>query len=385
MKRAWTRGEKWLWAAPLLFGVVAVAAKFGPDAGRRAMGWPHVLNTTPTNHLIAIAVSRDGSVLAATGRGDSDTAPESGKIYLWDARTLSPLPPFNAQYWKKSKDDYGGFLASGLALSPDGKLLGVNDRGQKGYAVYDVESQRELWRAPGYISSAAFSPDGRFVALNGVKMHEAQTGKVVANWRAPIGDAHEFRFAPDGKTVAWISSEKKRSRGTNFKDAMPPNGKAVEIRRVSDGKTLHTLKNSEETEAVAFSPDGTKIVSVSHGTLNMGSVDGSSVRCHSTNGKLFWHLDYRQSNPKRVEYATFSDALFSPDGTQIAVRGMQHGVQSTDLVLILDAANGEEIKRFTLEENKGSYHTVPPALAFPPDGKRLFVRGKNAVLVWDLK
>ena len=34
-KRQWTRGEKWLWAAPLLLLIGAGAALFGPDIARR--------------------------------------------------------------------------------------------------------------------------------------------------------------------------------------------------------------------------------------------------------------------------------------------------------------------------------------------------------------
>ncbi len=380
MKKSWTRGEKLLWAAPLLFGIVAVAARFGPNTARRAMGWPQVLGTTATNQLISIALSRDGSVLAATGRGDGNNVPESGTVYLWDARTLSPLKPFAAQHWKISKDDYGGFVCYGLALSPDGKLIGVNDRGKPGYAVYEVESQRELWRAPGYIPSAAFSPDGRFVALDGFEMREARSGKIAVRWRAPNWSVGHFRFAPDGKTVAWIGAGKNRPRGTGLQTPMPPNGKSVEIRRASDGKILQVLENSQETEAVAFSPDGTKIVSVSMGTLNTGEVDGSTIRCHSTNGKLLWQRDYRQSNPKRVDYGIFSDAMFSPDGNRVAVRS----ASSLNQLLIVDAADGHELKRLHPAKGQGSNQGVPPALAFSPDGKKLFARGRSAVLVWDL-
>ncbi|RYG70414.1 hypothetical protein EON80_08040, partial [bacterium] len=320
MKRKWTRSEKLLWASPLLMGVLAFGISQGPNIVRRARGLPRVLTTHDTHMVFSLVISNDGSVLAASGMDEKASNPDSGTVYFWDARTLAPLKPLKGQFWKVSSRDFGGFRTDGLALSPDGKLVGLSDRGQPGYAVYEVESQRKLWQVTRSGFSAEFSPDGSLILLNGGQLYDARTGKLMAGV-TDMGYSGFVpgRFAPDGKTVALVGPETKRPPANGKETPKPPNGKSIEIHRVSDGKKLLVLKDSQETNAIDFSPDGTKILSLATGSDNMNGVDGSTVRCHSATGQLLWQHNYRESNPKRTDYGTFADAKFSPDGSLIAV------------------------------------------------------------------
>lgn len=54
-------------------------------------------------------------------------------------------------------------------------------------------------------------------------------------------------------------------------------------------------------------------------------------------------------------------------------------------VLLLDSTTGKIETTLSMGRGTGSTFFVPPALAFSPDGKHLFARGKNAILFWDLK
>ena len=186
MKRAWTRGEKMLWAAPILFGVVALAAKFGPDAARRAMGWPQVLSTSPTNHLRNIALSADGTLLAASGETDPIDS-TSGTIYLWNAQTLQSLKPIRTNPTGK-RGTLADFVTSGLAFSPDGKFLGAQ-RHSLGYSLYQMPSARLVWRKA-YAEYAKFSPDGKRIAIGlsgAVTILNVVDGALIRTWKTSNG------------------------------------------------------------------------------------------------------------------------------------------------------------------------------------------------------
>ncbi|RYD73151.1 MAG: WD40 repeat domain-containing protein [Verrucomicrobiaceae bacterium] len=387
MKRNWTRGEKLLWATPLLFGVIAFGISQGPNIVRDALGLPRVLVTKDKHRVSSMVLSQDGSVLAAGGESDDNVRdPESGTVYFWDARTLAPLKPLKGKLWKRPTGGIWGDLADGLSLSPDGKLVGVSDRGKGGYAVYEVQSQRELWRTPTEGLTAEFSPDGRLILLNGGQLYDAKTGKAVAGGTS-MGDGGFVpgRFAPDGKTVALIGPEKKIAPTiTKFVTPRKPNGRSIELHWVSDGKRLRVLEDSQETNSIAFSPDGSKIVSLATGIMNNGEINGSIVRCHSSTGQLLWQQSYRKWNGKRDQYSLFSDAKFSPDGTRIAV-GVTSAFTQKAPILLLDAADGREIKTMAPVKGHNDNLMTPPALAFSANGQRIFKRGNRGIVVWDLE
>ncbi len=86
MKRRWTKNEKWLFGAPFLVGVFALAAQFGPELVRKRMGLPRELKTFPNYRLYYVAVSSDGSTLAASGKDDRGSQHDE-TVLFWDART----------------------------------------------------------------------------------------------------------------------------------------------------------------------------------------------------------------------------------------------------------------------------------------------------------
>ena len=373
-----------------MLGVAAFIVSKGPNMIRQALGRPQQLGTTSTNRLSTVALSRDGSVLAATGSDEffGKTLPSSGTVYLWDARTLSPLKSLAPQRWNDGRGSRG-WLVRGLSLSPDGKFIGVCGRGGGGYTVYKVATQEILWHSPTRAQSAQFSADGNFVALGTFEMREARTGKLRAHWKATNGSTVEhFALSPDAQTVAWIGKRKLRPLLKNRGKARIPNAQCVEIRRVNDGKILRVLPDSEETESVAFSPDGSKIVSLGLREIddgsNDGALDGSIIRCHSAAGKLLWKRDFRGSISKGHDVTSyFCDAIFSPDGSSIAVQG--NNLRGDDLILVLNASDGSDKQRLETGETPEEEYGTPPALAFSPDGKQLFARGDDAVTVWDLQ
>ena len=117
--------------------------------------------------------------------------------------------------------------------------------------------------------------------------------------------------------------------------------------RIMDG-------HSNFVESVAFSPDGTRIVS--------GSVDNTLRMWDAVSGA---HLNTLEGHSDRVE-----SVAFSPDGTRI-VSG------SWDKTLRMwDAVSGAHLN--TLKGHSGSVSS----LAFSPDGTRI-VSGSRDLRIWD--
>lgn len=371
MKRAWTRGEKWLWAAPLLLGVAALATKFGPDAARRVLGWPQRWETAPGAYLTDLVASRNGEVLAATGPANAKRSMtrESGTVYLWDARTSLPIAPFTPV---RASDGHG-LPTYGLALSLDGKQIGFWHNSQD-WRLYDIATQKPLWRFPAIVSDAEFSPEGRLLAVSNssnVFVLNSQNGRVQSSWARTKGlIAQDLAWSPDGKIVADLGYNE------------------VLLHRVSDGHLLRRIKNLC-TSSVEFSPDGKQLLATcSVQQLLKQPSDNSSLeewpkaRClDSTTGAVVWEVKGKQFGANVLSSVDdFCDAIFSPDGHTVVV------YQAMDRRLFLiDSATGQTKETKNFGQDAEAISSAPHALAFSPDGKRLFARGQNAVLVWDLK
>jgi hypothetical protein len=141
MKRAWTRGENGCGRRRCCLALWRLGRSLGQIAARRTMGWPQVLSTSPTNRLQSIALSSDGSVLAASGQTDPISV-TSGTMYLWDARTLQPQS-HNDETWpkwaiKRFCDSRSGFLTGWQTFR--------GARHSLGYSLYHLPSSRLMWR-----------------------------------------------------------------------------------------------------------------------------------------------------------------------------------------------------------------------------------------------
>jgi WD40 repeat protein len=201
--------------------------------------------------VLGLALSRDGSVLVS---GD-----DKGEIIVWDRPAGKELRRWQVKGW-----------AWALALSPDGTALAVSERRP---LVFDSGrlAGLKLWdpRTGGLkhdlgklfdkqmLAAAAFSPDGKLLAVARGGEQEGPTGKVtlldaVAGKKVReltpghLCGATDLAFSPDGKTLfssgrdtivrAWRVADGKpvkdfgRPRGGQFKDwihavAVAPDGR----------------------------------------------------------------------------------------------------------------------------------------------------------------
>ena len=378
MKRKWTRGEKWLWATPLLFGLSAIGIVFVPDVARRVLGWPGNLVTTPDTQIRSMALSGNGELLAAAGSRDSAKGWKrgSGTVYLWNARTAKQITTIPPVYTRDNTGFTNGSDVYALTFSPDAKQVGFS-RAVTNWTLYDVASQKQLWRFSKFISDAEYSQDGRSIALSGdnhIFIVDARDGRVKAQWkRSGPSNSEEIAWSPDGSLVGSI--------GPYEIDA------PIELHRADNGSFVRRMQRTQAIKdrnvaSVAFSPDS-KLLVVAASVGSYSSKDDFSlfapVRCYEAlTGKLLWDLKAPATGGTDGNHLSFCDAKFSPDGRVVAAYQYQEGK-----VLLLDSATGEIKKTLKFGRAASSNFFVPPGLIFHPNGKRLFVRGKYAVLFWD--
>ena len=394
MKRKWTRGEKWLWATPLIFLVAAGVAVWGPQVARRQLGWPTRLETTPESRIATIALADDGSVLAATTGESYAPKADGGKLYLWDAHSLKPTAPWrgnpaskliNAPAFRSEK--------IGLAISPDAKFIGyapinlMNKGNNATYHLFETATGNVRWKISGkyLFTHVHFSPDGQQIGIeettkSGVEyqIRRVSDGVVVSRWiskGASVFDA-DFVWASDGKTIVCRSQIPDPlpipDTGDGFAKWLAARQYTFDTRRVSDGQLLKTW-NSPPVLEFDISPDG-RFIAFTTGTRNRntGFNKVHLMMVDSATGHQQWDAGTDLPHPTAVR--------FSPDGNNIAV--MLSGMQAT--IALLDARTRKNQRTLKMKDSSrsGSFSTE---LAWAPDGKRLFAIGDSAVLVWDLE
>jgi WD40 repeat protein len=164
--------------------------------------------------LRAVALSADGR-LAATCEYAPRYATFANAIKVWDVATGAVKVDLAKEF--KKGDRVTGMAAA--AFSPDGKLLALGQGGEieggKGkVTLVDPETGKkvqELTANEGGISHLAFSPDGKLLASAGrdtlVKLWSMPDGKLLQDLGKSRGGQfkdwiHASAFSPDGSRLA---------------------------------------------------------------------------------------------------------------------------------------------------------------------------------------
>jgi WD40 repeat protein len=233
-----------------------------------------------------------------------------------------------------------------------------------GCPVENVEQVTALLRVErGTTYEAIYSPDGNMIVVagsEGIWLYDVNN--LDAEPRL-IADVHEVRFRYERLIVHEVRRVAFSPDGTRIVSAS--NDGSARVWDVTSGEQIAIADgHTEQAYTAAFSPDGTQVVSGSDvGAQVWNAATGAPVAVLTTHRG---HLVRATIGTARV-----SSAAFNPDGTHIALASGQ-------TVRVWNPVNGEQIA--LLEGHSASVRRV----AFSPDGMYIVSASDDStVRVWD--
>ena len=190
----------------------------------------------------------------------------------------------------------------------------------------------------GFINSAVFSPDGKYVVTASAdltaRLWDAASGKELRQFVSHTDWVEDVAYSPDGKYVVTSSDDS-----------------TVRLWDAATGKQLRQFAGTtDRTFHVLFSPDGKYVLS--------GSRDGTVHLWETETGTLV--RVFKQNSPVR-------GLAYSPDGRFI-LTGSKESVAR-----LWDVATGTIVREY-------QHPTTAERVAFSPDGRYVLTAGGDKVL-----
>jgi WD40 repeat protein len=254
----------------------------------------------------ALAFSPDGKLLASAG--SEDTRPGDFELKLWDTKSGKVVHEILEKEHRSGGDAAPPMPF--LAFSPDGALL-VFPGKSRTLCLWDIKAQKEKWSLKiGLVpSTAAFSPDGKFLAIGThtsadhgtARIIHSETGKPERGLWFWYSGALQLAYSADGKqifggfrqkvfrrdltegakvnhpgdAIIWDASKGPRADAMAFCSG----GRLVALRAGEELKVVDTQSGQPKLTVkgasgpIAFSPDGRRLaVSCQDGTTKVWDI-----------------------------------------------------------------------------------------------------------------
>ena len=325
-------------AAALAISAAVVAIQASRDPGQGGGTVPAEEGSTAPRVTVGsygFGFSADGSRLFADARAGGGVA--------YDAATGETLQSVEGERGNAT-----------VAFSPDGELF-ISVHGGESISVLDTyvnvtATGEELWHFQKACCFAAFSPDGRLLALpfaGHTRVVDLETGEPVNEFDA-FGN---FAFSPDGQQLM-VSSGEEGIVAYVF-DVESGGDPVLTLQGDNDGDPLGTM--------LAWSPDGS--------TLVTAAVDGDAILWDADTGEE----KFAFSSPA----GRFTSLAFGSDPVHLAT-GSSNG---TATVWELSTDDAQHI--FTRDAHIGTQEWLTVALS--PDGTQLMTTSAlNETKVWNV-
>lgn len=223
-----------------------------------------------------------------------------------------------------------------VRFSADGTRL-ITAGWNRSIKVWSIPNFKEIAIVnitPNVIEDAAFSPNGRYLALadlNITKIFDTNNYQKILELDQR-GRLTSFSFSPDGINIATGGNDKN-----------------VRIWDIQTGLELESIHHDSIVNSVAYSPDGRYLATTS-GLIAM-----------------VWEIDKERKDIMQLHHDDIVySAIFSPDSTRIATASIDNTAR------IWDLKSGNELTRMI--------HAGPvTVLDFSPNGEYISTSGRDTV------
>ena len=314
----------------------------------------------------------DGTYLASGG--------DDKRVFLWDVNTGTKISSLNL------------FKVWSLAFSPDGNTLACAGRDYK-IILWNINTneQSTIYTDGGSIADMSYSSDGKSIIAagrNGLYKYNLEDKEISNVYVGNTGIVATAQFYPNGEKI--VSGGVDGSVRIWNKDS-------GEVKEISNGFI-------EPVSGVDFSPDG-KTFATTGGRFAARLWDSTTYALKSVIG--------RTRAPQTV--------VFSPNGSQIAIGGLEDNVELWDvntgqqtaileghtdaierisyspdgetiasggrdgLVILWDSITGTEKKRITAHLKIGNKFTeYIDGVVYSSDGQTLISASFDTIVLWDV-
>jgi WD40 repeat protein len=312
-------------ATRVALGFAATSGKVG-DVGVWDASTGALVRRVPAVNVTGLAVSPDGKLLAVGN--------EDGEVTVWPLPSGEPITTLRCGRTRVQALAFGSLFRR-LPIGPSRPrwLLAAGDAGGT-INIWDLARGELVSRCLGShhgVFAVTFSPDGTTLASTGrqARLWDVVTGRDLLRlqrWDYTAGVA----FAPDGTHLVIGTTE-------------PRFPSRVDVWKLQDGRGVHTLRGlASQVSLLRLSSDGTLLAGLSHDW---------QVGVWEVGGRLRHVLDV-----PRGSFADNAALAFSPDGKRF---GFSAGTEA----VVWDVEEGRRLERWT---------GLPPGLAdqisFHPDG-----------------